>query len=341
MDVIKFIYFVFAYKTNMKKHVAVVTGGYSGEAQIAFKSAKTVLDHIDPNKFEVTEIHLTKEKTYGLINNDQAPLDWNDFSLTVNQRKITFDLAFIVIHGTPGEDGKLQGYFDMIGMPYIGCSQNTSAVTFNKSICKSVVKEIGIHVCNSLVVRKGDRISTEQILEHVSLPCFIKPNNGGSSIGVSKVHEASGILPAIEKGLKEDCELIIEDFILGTEVTCGVLKQKGEIKALGVTEIVSKNEFFDFEAKYKDDLNEEITPARLPEEKLTECMRISERIFAHLQCEGIARIDYILSGEDFYMIEVNTIPGMSAESILPKQAKAAGLNLTEMFTGLIEERLAG
>lgn len=319
------------------KKIAIVTGGFSGEAEISLKSVETVLKHIDRNKYLPYKVIVSKE--HWLVEHDQQEfaIDKNDFSVTINKEKINFDGVFMILHGTPGEDGKLQGYFDMLSIPYSCCGATTAALTFNKGITTRLLGTYGLNVAKSKILYRGEPYNSDDLMQKVGLPCFVKPNNGGSSIGISRVNNASEVVPAIEKAFKEDDEIIVEQFIDGTEITCGVVKFQGKAKALAITEIVSDSDFFDFNAKYLDHNTQEITPARIPKEKYDECLKLSEFIYEILLCKGMIRIDYILSSNKLFMIEVNTIPGLTDASLLPQHAEYAGITTTEMITEIIEE----
>ncbi len=320
------------------KKIAVVTGGDSGEAKISFQSANQVLSHFDRKKFIPYKITIQGGKWfYSDEKNREFPIDKNDFSVSLNKKKIKFDCVFLIIHGTPGEDGKLQGYFDLLKIPYTSCGLLTSAITFNKEICKRVLAPLGLNMAKSVVIYKGEKINEKEILERVGLPCFVKPNNGGSSIGTSKVEKSSELKKAISKALKEDTQAIIESYISGTEITCGVSNYKGKIKTLAVTEIVppKTSKFFDLKVKY-DGSTREITPAGISKEKYIECQRLSEKIYKALDCKGIIRIDYFLSKNKLFLLEVNTIPGMTKESLIPKQANHVGISFRDLITNTLE-----
>ena len=322
----------------MKKNIAVVTGGYSGEAVISLQSAEQVIKYLDASKYNCYQIIISKEKWTLSLDGKEYPIDKNDFSAIVNENKIKFDCAFIVLHGTPGEDGKLQGYFDMIGMPYTSSGVVQSALTFSKSFTVALLSKYGINTAKSIVVNKKDNVSAEQILAQIFLPCFVKPNEGGSSIGTTKIKRKEDLIPAVEKALKEEGnQVIIEEFIEGTEITCGVIRYKGKIKALAITEIICKNDFFDFQAKYQDKATEEITPARIPLATEAECKNLSEYIYRVLGCKGMVRIDYIIKKGKLYLLEVNSIPGITERSLLPQQAEYAGISKKELYDNAIEE----
>lgn len=327
----------------MKKKIAIVTGGDSGESTISLKSAQNIDKYVDKKIFDTYLIIINGNKwTYKAKNNTEIEVDKNDFSISYNQKKILFDAVFIAIHGTPGEDGKLQGYFDILKIPYTSCDRATSALTFNKFFCNQLVKVYGkVHVSKSIVLRKKNKIDIESVFHEIKLPCFVKPNEGGSSIGVSKVKVRKDLLPAIEKAFNEDEAVLIENFIKGREITCGVIEVENNIKALPVTEIISKNEYFDFDAKYDKYKADEITPANIPQHIFKECQNISKELYTFLNCKGIVRFDYILTPDDkIYFLEVNSIPGLTDESIVPKQAAAAGISSTELFTILLEKTLS-
>ena len=325
----------------MKKSIAVVTGGYSGESVISLQSADVVMKYLDPEKYKCYRIILSKEKWVLSMDEKEYPVDKNDFSVSPEGKKIKFDCVFMALHGTPGEDGKLQGYFDMIGIPYTSCGVVQSALTFSKSLTVAVLSRYGVHTAKSTVVNKKDNATADDILKKVSLPCFVKPNEGGSSIGTTKVKQKAELMPAVEKGLKEGDEVIVEEFIEGTEITCGVIRYKGKIKALAITEIVCKAEFFDFNAKYQDQATEEITPARIPLPIEAECKNLSQYIYQVLDCRGMIRIDYIIKQGKLFMLEVNSIPGMTERSLLPQQAEYAGISRKDLFGNAIDEALMG
>ncbi len=327
----------------MKKKIALVAGGYTGESVVSMKSAQTVYTHLDKNKYEVYRIVIDSESWRFIDENEQAhAIDRNDFSIQVNHTKINFDAAFIIIHGTPGEDGKLQGYFDMIGMPYTTCDAATSAITMNKAYTKSIIDGINdVHIARSLQLFSDQNYMVEEILSSLKLPLFIKPNSGGSSIGMSKVKEASELQEALDKAFKEDTQVLIEEFIGGREFTIGLYKLGSVVNVLPCTEIVSSKEFFDYEAKYTDGVTNEITPGRMNEEELSRVKNAMMQIYLRLNCKGVVRIDYILEQESnkMYVLEVNTVPGQSQNSIIPQQVRAAGMSMTDFYGALIEDIL--
>jgi D-alanine-D-alanine ligase len=324
-----------------KKIIAFVTGGYSAEAVISYKSAVTIENNIDNDKYDVFKIDIHPTGWwYETAEGEEVAVDKNDFSIRVNGRKIIFDAVLIGIHGTPGEDGKLQGYLDMLQIPYTSCNAATSAITFNKRYTVAVAAFGGIKVARSVLLSKNDFISPDKIASQLKFPVFIKPNNGGSSIGMSKVNEPSEELGlAIEKAFKEDDQVLIEEFIKGREFTIGVFKSGGNIITLPITEVISKKDFFDYEAKYVAGMSDEITPA-VADEVITEKIRNNAKlVYQFFDCRGVVRIDFIYNESDQqpYMLEVNTVPGQSEASIVPQQVLAMGLTLKEFYSALIDE----
>ena len=325
----------------MKKTIALVTGGFSGEAVISYKSAKTIQNNMDPEKWICYLIDIsTTGWFYTQSNGEKVVVDKNDFSINVDGNKILFDAVLIGLHGTPGEDGKLQGYFDCLNIKYTSCNTATSALTFNKRYTVAVAAFGGIKVAKSLHLFKQSTISIKEILSSLTLPVFVKPNNGGSSIGMSKVNSENDLPQAIEKAFKEDEQVLIEEYIKGREFTIGVFKSKGEIIALPITEVITTKEFFDFEAKYNG-ASQEITPANL-EESIAEKIRSAAiKAYSIFSCNGVIRIDFIYneSNGEPYMLEINTVPGQSEASIIPQQVKAMGWSLQDFYSSLIEECL--
>jgi D-alanine-D-alanine ligase len=325
----------------MKKKVALVTGGLSGEAQISYKSALTVNVNLDRSKFEVFQIDINPSGWwYTPENSAPQKVNRDDFSITDGGSKINFDVVLLCIHGTPGEDGKLQGYFDMLGLPYTSCDAATSALTFNKRYTVAVAAFGGISVANSMHLFKLTPVSPENILAKLQLPVFVKPNNGGSSIGMSKVTTADALAPALEKAFKEDNQVLVEEFISGREFTIGVFKTKGTLQVLPITEIETGNEFFDFEAKYQGK-SVETTPAFISETMQSQLEAAAKRVYEVLNCRGVVRIDFIYNEQKGlpYMLEVNTVPGQSAASVIPQQVKAMGVSLQDFYTSIVEESL--
>jgi D-alanine-D-alanine ligase len=324
----------------MKRKIALLTGGYSRESEISYQSVITVNNNIDRTKYHVYLIDITPEGWfYEDANGEKISIDKNDFSLTLENKKVNFDGILMCIHGTPGEDGKLQGYFDCIGLPYTTCDAATSALTFNKRYTVAVAGFAGVNVAKSLHIFRNDVINQEDIFRQLKFPVFVKPNNGGSSIGMSKVNQQSEeISVALQKAFQEDDQVLVEEFIKGREFTIGVFKTKDEIITLPVTEVKSKKDFFDFEAKYKG-MSEEITPAQADQSIIEKVQQAARKIYLVLNCRGVVRIDFIYNEEkgEPYMLEVNTVPGQSAASIVPQQVKAMGWTLEQFYTALIEE----
>jgi D-alanine-D-alanine ligase len=326
----------------MKKNIALVTGGFSGEAVISYKSAVTIDNNLSREKYNVYKIDINPDGWfYEQEDGRKGEVDKNDFSLRADGHKIMFDAVFIAMHGTPGEDGKLQGYFDTLKIPYTGCDAATSAITFNKRFTVAVAKMAGIAVSNSVLLIRNNFTSPEEVIAKLRFPVFVKPNNGGSSIGMSKVNDPSDELgAAIEKAFKEDDQVLIEEFISGREFTIGVFKTGGQIITLPITEVISKKDFFDYEAKYEG-ASTEVTPARVDEVIAGKIREAAKKIYSVFNCRGVVRIDFIYheqSGEP-YMLEVNTIPGQSEASIVPQQVKAMGWSLKEFYARLVEEVL--
>ncbi len=315
-------------------------GGDSGEYEVSIASASQVKDNLDAERFEVFPVLIRNGTwTYTHENGTNIPFDSNSHALLINREQVKFDCAYIAIHGTPGEDGKLQGYLDIAGIPYTTCDVTTSALTFNKYFCNDLAIQYGVKVARTIIIRVGDVWDAGQLIEEVGLPCFIKPNKAGSSVGVSKVYDREGISVAVAKAFAEDDEVLVQQFIKGREMACGVFTLNGIITVLPVTEVISKNDFFDYEAKYTVGLASEITPAPISEEQANECKKITEYLYRKFNCKGVVRFDYFLTDNQWWFLEVNTVPGFSAESIIPKQAKTAGFTLKEFFGGLIEEAL--
>ncbi|MCW3087490.1 MAG: D-alanine--D-alanine ligase [Sediminibacterium sp.] len=326
----------------MKKKVALVTGGLSGEAQISYKSAVTVGNNIDRDRYDVYRIDINPEGWwYEPVNGERSKVNRDDFSVTDNGQKIIFNVVLLCIHGTPGEDGKLQGYFDMLNLPYTSCDAATSALTFNKRYTVAVAAFGGIHVAKSLHLFKHTPVSPEEILKQLKLPVFVKPNNGGSSIGMSKVNQPGELPAALEKAFREDSQVLVEEFISGREFTIGVFKNKDGIRVLPITEIVTGNEFFDFEAKYQGK-SQETTPALVDGVMQQNLEAAAMRVYEVLNCRGVVRIDFIYdtnAGKPF-MLEVNTVPGQSEASVIPQQVRAMGWSLKDFYSAVIEQALS-
>lgn len=328
----------------MKKTIALLTGGTTGEWVVSVKSAATIAQNIDADLYDVYKIMLNDHSWfYEPADSVKIEIDRNDFSLTLEGKKIKFDGVFIAIHGSPGEDGKLQGYFDMLQIPYTTCDALTSSITMNKGYTKAIVNGIDqLFTAKSIQIFKGGNHQIDQIKQELKLPYFIKPNSGGSSIGMSKVKQAADLEIALEKAFKEDSQVLIEEFVSGREFSIGVFKANGEVTVLPTTEVIPANEFFDFEAKYTPGATEEITPGNMSEEEYKRVHRIVKDIYKKLNCRGIVRIDYFLEHEtgNFYFIEINTIPGQTATSFIPQQVAAMGISLKSFYTSLLKETIA-
>jgi len=322
------------------KNIAIIMGGYSSEYQISLKSGNVVYQFLDKTKYNGYRVHIFKEKwVYVDDENIEFPIDRNDFSVTVNGTKITFDGVFNAIHGTPGEDGLMQAYFELLGIPQSSCDYYQAALTFNKRDLLSVLKPYGIKTATSYYLNQGDKIDEDEIINKVGLPCFVKPNKSGSSFGISKVKTKDELDYAIVNAYKEDNEIIIESFLDGTEVSVGVINYQGEITVLPITEIVSENDFFDYEAKYLGK-SQEITPARISDEMTAKVSEVAKRVYQILKMTGFSRSEYIIVNGEPHLLEVNTIPGLTTESLIPQQAKAAGISLTDLFSNAIELALS-
>jgi D-alanine-D-alanine ligase len=317
------------------KKVAVIEGGYSKEKAISVKSAQTVFDNLDRTKFAPTRVLIDENDWTAYDEEGQYLIDKNDFSFIKNDLKVQFEYAFIVIHGTPGEDGKLQGYLDIIGIPYNTSSAAIMALTFQKFHCNQYLKNFGINVPEAVLIKPDDEINESQILEKVKLPCFVKPTDGGSSFGVTKVKNENKLLPAIKAAFEHGTEVVVEENIVGREVTCGVYRDTQGAKALPVTEIISENEYFDYDAKYNGK-SKEITPAELDDEMTKNIKNLTKKIYGVLGMKGIARIDYMINKKGIpFLIEINSVPGMSKESIVPQMIKTQNLNLKKVLNDLI------
>ena len=325
----------------MKRKIALVTGGYTGESVISLKSAAVVEKTIDRDLYDVYKVLIYPGDWHFLsASGEKSPVDLNDFSIQLGDDKITFDGVFNILHGSPGEDGKLAGYFDMIGIPYTTCDQLSSAITMNKGYTKAIVDDIEeLHIAKSLQLFENSAANLKRVEEELTLPLFIKPNNGGSSIGMSKVKTWTELPEALDKAFAEDKQVLVEEFVSGREFSIGCYKGKGEITVLPATEIVSSKEFFDYEAKYVAGVTEEITPGRQNEEEVARVNRIIAKIYEKLNCKGAIRVDYFLQNETgkFYFIEVNTVPGQTETSLISQQVRAIGMEVRDFYTELIEE----
>ncbi|WP_316808019.1 D-alanine--D-alanine ligase [Pedobacter agri] len=327
----------------MKKTIALLTGGTTGEWVVSVKSAATIAQNIDADLYDVYKIMLNdKGWFYEPADSVKIEIDKNDFSLTLEGRKIKFDGVFIAIHGSPGEDGKLQGYFDMLNIPYTTCDALTSSITMNKGYTKAIVNGIEqLHTAKSIQIFKNGKYDIQKIKQDLRLPYFVKPNSGGSSIGMSKVKHADDLESALDKAFHEDTQVLIEEFVSGREFSIGVYGAKGEITVLPTTEVIPANEFFDFEAKYTPGATQEITPGNMSAEEYARVHQIIKEIYIKLNCRGVVRIDYFLEHETskFYFIEINTIPGQTATSFIPQQVAAMGITLKQFYTDLMKETL--
>ncbi|TPN84599.1 D-alanine--D-alanine ligase [Aquimarina algicola] len=320
----------------MKKNIAVLVGGYSSEFDISIQSGNVVYKHLDREFYTPYLVHITDNRWFHIDNSEKKhSIDKNDFSLTINGNKIIFDAAFNTIHGTPGEDGLLQAYFELVDIPQTACDFYQATLTFNKRDCISTLKPYGIPTATNYFLNKGDVINNKAIIDTVGLPCFVKANKAGSSYGVSKVNQEEELLPAIEHAYKEDDEIIIESFLSGTEVSVGVIQHNGKDIVLPITEIVSENDFFDYEAKYEGK-SQEITPARLSKKDTEKVENLALKVYKTLKMKGFSRSEYIFHNGEPHFIEMNTTPGLSEASILPQQAIAYGITLKELFSGAIE-----
>lgn len=325
----------------MMKKIALVTGGFTGESVISLKSAAVVEKTIDRSKYDVFKILIYPGNWYHeTTDGERIPVDLNDFSIQIKGKKIKFDGVFNILHGSPGEDGKLAGYFDMVGLPYTTCDALTSSITMNKGYTKAIVQDIPeLFVARSIQLFENIEENKDRILHDLRLPLFVKPNNGGSSIGMSKVKDPKELQEALDKAFAEDSQVLVEEFVSGREFSIGVYYAKGETTVLPATEIVSSKEFFDFEAKYSPGVTEEITPGRMSQEEVERVNRIIEQVYQKLNCKGAVRIDYFLEHDTgkFYFIEINTVPGQTETSLISQQVRAIGMDVKDFYTDLIEE----
>ena len=323
----------------MRKNIAIIMGGYSSEVDISLKSGEVVYQNISKEIYNTYKIHILKYK-WVLVNenNEEFLINKHDFSTKVNGKHINFDCVFNAIHGHPGEDGTILAYFDLIGLKHTSAPFYQMALTFDKRDTLSIVKQYGIKIATSYYLDKGETINVEKIIEKVGLPCFVKPNNGGSSFGISKAKTFEEIIPAIEKAFKEDSQILIEEFLDGPEISIGVINYKNEVKVLPMTEIVTDNEFFDFEAKYLGQ-SEEITPARISDEIHEKLEKTAKKVYKILNLSGFSRAEYILVNSKPYFLEINMVPGLTNASLIPQQAAEAGISLQELFHNAIEMAL--
>jgi D-alanine-D-alanine ligase len=324
------------------KNIALLAGGFTGEYEVSVNSAKNIAGNLDAEKYKVYTIYVNRDRWFHELANGTVDVDKNDFSLTINGEKINFDFAFITIHGTPGEDGKIQGYLDMLGIPYNTCDATTSAITMNKAYTKTIVNGIhGLHTAHSMRLFDKDMHDVAIIAATLKFPLFIKPNNGGSSVGMSKVYNVAGLPDALKKAFHEDDQILVEEFIKGREFSIGIARLNGKITVLPATEILTTKDFFDYEAKYTSGVTQEITPADLPAGQNELIAEIVTEVYIRLNCRGMVRVDFILleGSNEFYFIEINTTPGQSANSLIPQQVRAAGIHLGEFYGDLIEGAL--
>lgn len=323
----------------MRRTIAIIAGGDSSELPVSLRSAQGLYSFMDKERYQLYIVEMEGRRwEVHLPNGSVAPIDKNDFSFIEDGKKKTFDFAYITIHGTPGENGLLQGYLEMIGIPFSSCNVLVSAITFNKFSCNQYLKRFGVKVAESILLRKDQHISDEDVIERIGLPCFIKPNAGGSSFGVTKVKTKDQIQTAILKAANESDEVMIEAFMKGTEVTCGCYKTKKNSVVFPVTEVVTSNEFFDYDAKYNGQV-EEITPARISESLTQRIQQLTSTIYDILGCYGIIRIDYIITEDEvIQLLEINTTPGMTATSFIPQQVRAANLDIKDVLTDIIEDK---
>lgn len=328
---------------SMKPNIAFVTGGYSSEAVVSYQSAITIEKNVDREKFNIYTIDITREGWFCQSGDKRSPVDKNDFTVAPDGERIRFDAVLIGIHGTPGEDGKLQGYLDMLDIPYTSCDAATSALTFNKSYTVSIAAFRGVTVAKSVLLIKDRFDDAEALTAGLKFPVFVKPNNGGSSIGMSRVNSRSeGLAEAVAKAFKEDDQVLIEEYIEGREFTIGVFRKNGEIITLPITEVVTKKEFFDYEAKYTKGMADEITPANIPEALAELVRKNAAYVYEVFNCSGVVRMDFIYNesaGKPF-LLEINTVPGQSEASLVPQQVAAKGWTLKAFYTTLIEEALS-
>ena len=323
----------------MKLNIAIIMGGYSSEYKISLKSGNVVYETLDKSKYNAYRIHIFKDRwVYVDDNNEEHKINKDDFSFVVNNQTIRFDCVFNAIHGAPGEDGYMQAYFELLNIPHTSCSMYQAALTFNKRDCLSTLKPYGIKTAESYYLNHSDFIDETKIIDKVGLPCFVKANKAGSSFGITKVYKKEDLKHAIDIAFKEDNEIIIESFLDGIEVSVGVIKYKGEVIVLPITEIVSENDFFDYEAKYLGQ-SQEITPAKISKEQEQKVNKIAKQVYEILKMDGFSRSEYIFKDGEPHLLEVNTVPGLTKESILPQQALAAGISLSDLFDIAIQEAL--
>ena len=324
----------------MKKNVAIVYGGYSSEVVVSEKSMAGLMTFIDAEKYNLIPVLVTRDEWSAVVDGTRYPIDRSDFSFSRGGSKVAIDFAYITIHGAPGENGQLPGYFEMIGLPHSTCPSLVSAMTFDKYVCNNYLRGFGISVADSVLVRKGEAVDARAIADRLGLPCFVKPAAGGSSFGVSKVKTVEGIGPAVAKAAAESDEVIIESLLEGTELTCGLYRTAGRTVVFPLTEVVSGNEFFDTEAKYTPGVAQEITPARVPDAVRDKVQAIARRVYDIMGMSGIVRIDFIVNSESVNLLEVNTTPGMTVTSFIPQQIRANGMDYKDVFSEVIDDILS-
>ena len=322
----------------MQKNIAIVMGGYSSEAEISLKSGEVVYNSLDTNKYALYKVYILKDRWFVRLGSQEYKINKDDFSFEKKGIRVKFDCVFNAIHGNPGENGVLIAYFNLLGIKHTSAPFYQMSLTFNKRDTLSVVKEYGIQTANSYYMHQRDEINTVKIIEKVGLPCFVKPNRSGSSFGISKVYSEENLEEAIMKAFKEDEEILIESFLDGKEVSVSVIEHKGKIKVLPITEIVSENDFFDYEAKYEGK-SKEITPARISEVEKKKIIQTARKVYRVLNMSGFSRSEFILVDGEPYFLEINTVPGMTEESLLPQQAKEASISLTDLFDNAIQMAL--
>jgi D-alanine-D-alanine ligase len=321
------------------KNIAVIAGGDSAEFEISLQTANHIYDTIDKDKFKVYLVELKGKDWKVNFKGEYFQIDKNDFSFSINGLKVIFDFAYIAIHGTPGENGVLQGYLQLMQIPHSTCDVLSSALSFNKHACNSYLKSLGFRFAESILLKEGETYQPEQIEAKLGMPCFVKPNADGSSFGISKVKKVEELKEAIQKAFAEGKEVIIEEFIDGLEFTCGLVKTKKQSLVFPVTEVLPKKEFFDYEAKYDPAMAEEITPARISKELSARIQKLSSEIYDALKCKGIVRVDYMIKEDEIFVLEANTVPGMTANSFIPKQVAAMNRDLKDILSLVIEDQL--
>ena len=322
----------------MQKNIAIVMGGYSSEVEISLKSGDVVYNSLDANKYALYKVYIFKDRWFVKLDTQEYKIDKDDFSFVKKDIKVNFDCVFNAIHGNPGENGALVAYFDLLGIKHTSAPFYQMSLTFNKRDTLSVIKEYGIQTANSYYMHQRDKINTVKIIEKVGLPCFVKPNRSGSSFGISKVYKEENLEDAILKACKEDEEILIESFLDGKEVSVGIIEYQGKIEVLPITEIVSENDFFDYDAKYEGK-SKEITPARISDVEKKKVINTARKVYRVLNMSGFSRSEFILVNGEPYFLEINTVPGMTEESLLPQQAKEASISLTDLFDNAIQMAL--